>query len=358
MERSIRKIIHIDMDAFFASVEQRDNPGLRGKPVAVGGSERRGVVATASYEARRFGIHSAMPSLTAKRRCPQLIFVRPRFQAYRTVSLQIREIFSEYTDLIEPLSLDEAFLDVTKNKKCMQSATIIARELKQRILRETQLTASAGVSMNKFLAKIASDYQKPDGLTVITPDQALMFIDQLPIEKFFGIGKVTAEKMHKLEIYTGEDLRKWSREQLHRHFGKSGGYYFEVAQNRDNRPVTPHRKRKSLGAERTFRSDMITPTEIRVALTGIAEEVFRRVERAKIMGKTITVKIKFSDFRQITRRTTIHSPVDTFLLLQNISQRLLEKANVVNQPIRLLGISVSNFQHSEEVTEKQLELTF
>ncbi len=346
------------MDAFYAAVEQRDNPELRGKPIAVGGSERRGVVATASYEARKFGVRSAMPSLTAKRKCPALIFVPSRFDVYRSVSKQIRNIFFDYTDLVEPLSLDEAFLDVTVNKKGIQSATLLAKELKQRIKAKTQLTASAGVSINKFIAKIASDFQKPDGLTVIPPEKAVKFIEALPIEKFYGVGKVTAKKMHKLSIYDGADLRRWSKEKLIQHFGKSGNYYFDIAQVLDERPVNPTRIRKSLGAERTFRSDLVSNQDIYSSLKDITEEVMRRMRKANVTGKTVTVKIKFADFRQITRSITIDNVVNSFDKLWELAQKLLLKVNLETNKIRLLGVTLSNFDSGEISTTKQLEMEF
>ena len=346
------------MDAFYAAIEQRDNPALRGKPIAVGGSERRGVVATASYEARKFGVYSAMPSLTAKRKCPSLVFVPSRAAVYREVSKQIREIFFEYTDLVEPLSLDEAFLDVTSNEKQIPSATLLARELKERIRKETKLTASAGVSINKFLAKIASDFQKPNGLTVVPPEKAVPFIEALPIEKFYGVGKVTAKKMHKLSVYNGADLRQWTKEKLIRHFGKSGNYYFDIAHVQDERPVNPARIRKSLGAERTFRSDLVADQDIYTSLKGITEEVMRRMEKANITGKTVTVKIKFSDFRQITRSITVDKVVNSFDKLWELAQTLLLKVDLDTKQIRLLGITLSNFDTGEISTSEQLEMEF
>ncbi|TAE60296.1 MAG: DNA polymerase IV, partial [Bacteroidetes bacterium] len=297
----MRKIIHIDMDAFYASVEQRDNPELRGKPVAVGGASRRGVVAAASYEARKFGVHSAMPSLTAQRLCPELVFVRARFDAYRDVSRQIRSIFHEYTDLVEPLSLDEAYLDVTLNKKEIHSATLIAREIRARIQEETQLTASAGISFNKFLAKMASGMNKPNGMTLIGPEHAETFIEQLPIGKFYGIGERTAEKMKRLGIHTGADLRQWSELDLARRFGKTGRWYYRIARGMDDRGVQPNRVRKSLGAENTFFDDLHTEDQMQAALESIVQKVCERLLQASCSGRTLTLKIKYNDFTQTTR---------------------------------------------------------
>src|SRR5690606_2708567 len=284
-----RKIIHIDMDAFFASVEQRDNPELRGKPVAVGGTSRRGVVAAASYEARAYGVRSAMPTVVARRRCPQLILVKSRFDVYRAVSHQIREIFYTYTDLVEPLSIDEAFLDVTHVKQGPPSATLIAREIKARILKETGLTASAGVSINKFLAKLASDVNKPDGLTVILPEEAEAFVAALPVDRFYGVGPVTAERMRAMGIETGADLRARSEEELRKHFGKAGSHFYRIARALDDRPVRPDRQRKSVGAERTFEEDLIKEADLLKRLEYISAEVARRLERSGTTGRTVTL---------------------------------------------------------------------
>src|SRR5688572_23192976 len=284
------------MDAFFASVEQRDFPELRGKPVAVGGGGPRGVVAAASYEARKYGVRSAMPGSVAKRLCPHLIFARSRFEVYQTVSKQIREIFHRYTDLVEPLSLDEAYLDVTENKFDILSARQIAREIKELIFRETGLTASAGVSFNKFLAKIASAYQKPDGLTVITPEKAEALVESLPIEKFYGIGDVTAAKMHSMGIHTGLELKQLSEAELTKHFGKSGQYYYQISRAIDDRLVNPNRIRKSIGAERTFAEDLTTLTEMEAQLLPLAEEISEYLQQRNDAGRTITVKIKYADF--------------------------------------------------------------
>src|SRR5450631_4026616 len=296
-----RKIIHIDMDAFFASVEQRDNPELRGKPVAVGGSRERGVVAAASYEARAFGVRSALPSVTAKRRCADLIFVTPRIDVYKAVSLQIREIFAEYTPIIEPLSLDEAYLDVTENLKGIASATKIAVHIRAKIRRKTNLTASAGVSYNKFLAKLASDHRKPDGLFVITPKMGPAFVENLPVEKFHGVGPATTAKMNRLGIENGLDLRAQTLPFLRQHFGKSGPYYYWIARGIDERPVRADRVRKSVGAENTFSVDLITFETARDALLPLIDKVWRHCESAGTRGRTVTLKIKYADFQQITR---------------------------------------------------------
>jgi DNA polymerase-4 len=339
----VRKIIHVDMDAFYAAVEIRDNPSLRGKPVIVGGSpESRGVVSTCSYEARKYGIHSAMASANAIRRCPQAIFIRPNFNKYKEASKQIREIFFEYTDLVEPLSLDEAYLDVTVNKKNMPFATGIAREILHKILKKTGLTASAGVSFNKFLAKVASDYKKPNGLTVVTPKNADKFINSLLIRKFFGVGKVTEQKMLKLGIRTGFDLKQKSRKFLHDHFGKSGNYFYDIAHGLDNRPVNPHRERKSIGKERTFAVDMNNRTEMLEFLTGLSKEVSEYMSKHQKRGRTITLKVKFFNFDQITRSVSLTTPTNSATtIMQHIEQLLLE-TEAGQKKVRLLGITLSN----------------
>ncbi|AKD05142.1 DNA polymerase IV [Pontibacter korlensis] len=350
MEQPIRKIIHIDMDAFFASVEQRDNPELRGKPVAVGGSKMRGVVAAASYEARKYGVHSALASKIAAQRCPQLIFVKPRFDVYSAVSRQIREIFFSYTDLVEPLSLDEAYLDVTENKIGMPSASIIAKEIKQRILEETKLTASAGVSFNKFLAKIASDMDKPNGFTLITPDKAEEVVSGLEIEKFHGIGKVTAAKMQSMGILTGADLRLRSEEELVRVFGKVGRYYYHIARAQDEREVQPHRIRKSIGSERTFDEDLSEEDEMLERLQHLAEEVAQDMARLQATAKTVTVKIKYFDFTLNTRSKTYLSEFSSADAIYTIARELLRTPQLPAYPVRLLGISVSSltYQHDRQ----------
>jgi len=355
--KNTRKIIHIDMDAFFASVEQRDNPDLAGKPIAVGGLGNRGVVAAASYEARKYGVFSAMPAKTAKRKCPFLIFVRPRFEQYKNVSNQIRQIFLEYTDLVEPLSLDEAYLDVTTHKKGKPSATLIAKEIKQRIKEETGLTASAGISINKFLAKIASDYKKPDGLFLIKPNDAESFVDELPIEKFFGIGKVTAQKMHNLGISFGKDLKKFSEFELIRWFGKQGSYYYHIARAIDLREVKPNRLRKSVGAENTFEFDLESTNEMKEELLSIAQKLIERIEKAKSYGKTLTLKVKFEDFKQITRSKTNKYEIDNFEQLWELSLEIFEAIDFLNKKVRLLGLSVSNLT-TDKIQGQAVQLTF
>ncbi|WP_435022446.1 DNA polymerase IV [Tundrisphaera sp. TA3] len=339
-----RKIIHVDMDAFYASVEQRDDPGLRGKPVAVGGSRERGVVAAASYEARRFGVRSAMPSVTAKRRCPDLIFVKPRFEVYRAVSLQIRAIFAEYTPLIEPLSLDEAYLDVTENRKAIDSATAIAEEIRARIRKETGLTASAGVSYNKFLAKMASDERKPDGLFVITPKQGPGFVERLPIGKFHGIGPATQARMEALGIRDGADLRDRALSFLQEHFGKSGSYYFGLARGIDERRVSADRVRKSIGAETTFHADLFTAEQAHAALGPLIDKVWSYCEGSTIRGRTATLKAKYSDFQQITRSRTGDAPVASRAQLEAIVEELLEPLFPAPLGVRLLGVTLSSLE--------------
>jgi DNA polymerase IV len=343
-----RKIIHIDMDAFYASVEQRDNPDLRGKPVAVGGSRARGVVAAASYEAREFGVHSAMPSLIAKRKCPDLIFVEPRFDVYRAISLQIRQIFVEYTPIIEPLSLDEAYLDVTKNLKRIGSATKIAEEIRARIRAETELTASAGVSYNKFLAKLASDHRKPDGLFVITPDIGPQFVASLPVRKFHGVGPATAAKMASLGIKTGLDLKAQTLVFLQQHFGKAGAYYYWAARGIDERPVRANRIRKSVGAENTFPVDLFTYEAARDKLREIVDKIWRYCEGSGLRGRTVTLKVKFANFRQITRSRTGQMQIGTRSELEQLGNELLAPLFPVTKGVRLLGISLSSLAAAAE----------
>jgi len=357
MLKTLRKILHIDMDAFFASVEQRDNLDLRGKPVAVGGSRERGVVAAASYEARKFGVKSAMPSSIAARKCPDLIFVKSRFDVYKEVSQQIREIFYEYTDLVEPLSLDEAFLDVTENKRGMNRATDIAREIRQRILEETQLTASAGISVNKFLAKVASDINKPNGQKLIHPTQIDAFTANLEIKRFFGIGKVTAEKLNGMGIHKGADLRKYTRPELVQLFGKSGRYYYHICRGMDDRPVRPNRIRKSVGAERTYSEDLAELKEQLAALRRIAEEVSRRMKQGTYRGKTITLKLRYSDFTTHTRSRSIDHFTDGEEEIYRIAAELLE-SHPREQALRLLGISASNLNTETPTKGGQLTLDF
>jgi DNA polymerase-4 len=336
-----RKIIHIDMDAFYASVEQRDNPALRGKPVAVGGSRERGVVAAASYEARKFGVRSAMPSVTAKRKCPGLIFVKPRFDVYRAVSHQVRDILAEYTPLIEPLSLDEAYLDVTENQMGLSSATEIAEQIRTRIRSETDLTASAGVSYNKFLAKLASDERKPDGLFVITPRMGPTFVETLPVGRFHGIGPVTRAKMERLGICTGGDLKAQSLFVLQQHFGKGGPYYYALARGIDERPVCSDRIRKSIGAETTFNADLFTLDEARVALRPLIAKVWAYCEESTIRGRTVTLKAKYADFQQVTRSRTGEVPLAAQAAIEAIVYPLLESLFPVSKGIRLLGVTLS-----------------
>ncbi|MBN2215227.1 MAG: DNA polymerase IV [Bacteroidales bacterium] len=351
----VRKIIHIDMDAFYASVEQRDNPELKGKPVAVGGYHSRGVVAAASYEARKFGVHSAMSSAVAKIKCPELRFVNPRFDVYRSVSGQIRKIFLEYTDLVEPLSLDEAFLDVTVNKKDIQSATMIAGEIKKKIFEQTGLTASAGISINKFLAKVASDYQKPDGLFVIKPEDAESFVEKLPVEKFYGVGKVTSRKMRQMGIIKGLDLKRFDVQELIRKFGKIGSFYYDMARAIDTRPVEPERVRKSVGAERTFNADLFKMYEIQKELLVIEKILIERLMKTGFKGRTLTLKIKFDNFQQISRSKSYPAPV-RHSMIHRISVELASGVNYANRGVRLLGLAVSN--HPESGQSEQLTLDF
>ncbi len=351
-----RKIIHVDMDAFYASVEQRDNPELRGKPVAVGGARERGVVAAASYEARKFGVYSAMPSVIAKRKCPDLIFVKPRFDAYKAISHQIREIFAEYTPIIEPLSLDEAYLDVTENLKGIISATRIAEEIRARIRAETELTASAGVSYNKFLAKLASDHQKPDGLFVITPAMGPKFVETLPVRKFHGVGPATAKKMAFLEIATGLDLRGQSLAFLQQHFGKAGSYYYWAARGIDERPVRADRIRKSVGAENTFPVDLFTYEAARDALQEIVDKVWRYCDGSGIRARTVTLKVKFANFQQITRSRTGQMQITTRSELEQLGNALLEPIFPVTKGVRLLGVSLSSLGAEETETEQETTL--
>lgn len=353
-----RKIIHIDMDAFYASVEQRDNPELRGKPVSVGGAGLRGVVASASYEARRYGVRSAMPSVTAKRLCPNLIFVKSRFDVYREVSNQIRTIFFEYTDLVEPLSLDEAYLDITDNKMGIESAVQVAEEIRAKILATTQLTASAGVSFNKFLAKTASDINKPNGLKEISRAEAIAFLEELPVKKFHGVGKVTAEKMNRMGIYTGKDLKNLDEIELIRRFGKSGRYYYRIVRAEDQREVNPHRIRKSIGAERTFFEDLTAIPEMKAKLEYIAGVVFRHMQKSDNFGRTITLKMKTADFKIITRSKTFAVEVKALEDIIKISHELLENNQSDIDKIRLLGISISNLAKEQESGGVQLELDF
>ena len=345
------------MDAFYASVEQHDNPTLRGLPIAVGG-EHRGVVAAASYEARKFGVKSAMPSKTAKQKCPQLIFVKPRFHRYKEVSKQIHEIFHEYTDLVEPLSLDEAYLDVTENKKSIDSAKQIAKEIRQKIIEKTGLTASAGISINKFLAKIASDVNKPNGQKTIHPDKMHEFLDELPIERFYGIGKVTANKMHTLHIFKGSDLKKKTVEELEHWFGKSGKYYYQAVRGIHHGEVKPDRTRKSVGVERTFWEDVLDDDQLNEKLQSLSTELAERLIKNELQGKTLTLKIKYNDFTQFTRSLTKESFYQNAEEFLKMSQKLWEQ-RPHNKPIRLLGLAVSNLNtENQKQVSVQLKIPF
>lgn len=350
------------MDAFYASIEQRDNPEYREKPVAVGYGGKRGVVAAASYEARKYGVRSAMASVTALRKCPHLIFVLPRFDVYKSVSGQIMQIFYEYTDKVEPLSLDEAFLDVTSNKKGILSATQIAKEIKQKIYNHTHLNASAGVSYNKFLAKIASDYKKPNGLYVITPEKAEAFIEKLPIERFFGVGKVTAARMNELGIRTGMDLKRWAEIDLVQQFGKAGMMYFQFARGIDEREVESEHVRKSLGAEETFSEDLFEMVDLLSALDQLAREVHRRAEKRNFLAKTITLKIKYADFDVITRSKTVDYYFKKYEQLFDLGKELLFSVeNIEERKIRLMGLTLKNAQteiHSPKNQPVQLAFDF
>jgi DNA polymerase-4 len=355
-----RKIIHVDMDAFYAAVEQRDNPQLRGRPVIVGGDPgSRGVVATCSYEARTFGIHSAMSAARAYLLCPQAIFVRPRFDAYRAVSLQIRELFHEYTDLVEPLSLDEAFLDVTENKPGIEYGTQVAREILQQIHKRTGLTASAGVSYNKFLAKVASDVNKPAGLTVVTPEQAQEFIVELPIRRFHGVGRVTEKRMLARGIATGADLRHCSMEDLQRWFGKSGHYFYNIARGIDNRTVVPNRLRKSIGKETTLNEDCADKGEMMIILAKLAEQVAALLQARGASGLTLTLKVKYDDFQNMTRSHTQGEPIDQAEVMLTLAEQMLAKTEAGARAVRLLGLTVSNLTTDIPFDETaQMELPF
>ncbi len=346
------------MDAFFASIEQRDNPELRGKPVAVGGGGTRGVVASASYEARRYGVRSAMPGITAQRLCPNIIFVRGRFAAYQEASRQIRDIFLDYTDLVEPLSLDEAYLDVTENKKGIHSAMQIAIDIRKRIEAETGLTASAGVSFNKFLAKVASDINKPNGMKTILPEEALDFLAKLPVEKFHGIGKVTAERMKKMGIRTGADLRNFSKVELAQRFGKAGRHYYHIVRAEDNRPVNPHRIRKSIGAERTFFEDVSETAEMKERLVPIIQTVYDHMAKHDNFGRTVTLKMKTPEFKIISRSRSFGGEIRNLEVLQQTTFELLEASRHEVDSVRLLGISVSNLEKEMMGEGMQLEFDF
>jgi DNA polymerase-4 len=352
--RPLRKIIHIDMDAFFASVEQRDDPALRGRPVAVGHGAARGVVAAASYEARAFGVKSALPSVTAMRRCPELMFVPPRFDVYRAVSAQIHAIFAEFTSLIQPLSLDEAYLDVTANECGLPTAWLTAKAIRARILEETGLTASAGISYNKFLAKLASDHRKPNGQFAVTPDMGAGWVETLPVSRFHGIGPVTAGKMKRLGIETGADLRAKSMDFLIDHFGSSAGWYYAIARAQDDRPVNPNRERKSSGSETTFDRDLTEPAEIEAGVLRMANDVWAWCESRQAFGRTVTVKIKFQDFRQITRSKSFSGSVASHDRLRQASLDLIRSIYPLQKGIRLVGVTISNFETATQTrTDEQ-----
>jgi DNA polymerase-4 len=355
----VRKIIHIDMDAFYASVDQRDFPELRGKALAVGGSpDGRGVVAAASYEARKYGVRSAMPSKQALQLCPHLLFTYPRFDVYREVSNQIRAVFLRYTDGIEPLSLDEAYLDVTEDKMQVGSAIEVAKQIKAAIKAELNLTASAGVSVNKFVAKIASDYNKPDGLTFIGPSKVIPFLEALPIEKFFGVGKVTAQKMKSKGIHYGVDLKRFSEEQLQQSFGKSGRFFYHMVRGKDDRPVRPNRITKSISVEDTFETNLSQREDLVKELQVLSENLHRRVTAKKKTGRTVTLKVKFSDFSQVTRSVTELYYMDSFDDIYSRIQNLLDKVDLADKKVRLLGVGLSNFydQDLEKLSNGQLSL--
>lgn len=352
-----RKIIHIDMDAFFASVEQMDNPELRGKPIAVGGSENRGVVAAASYEARKFGVRSAISGVLAKKNCPEIIFVRPRFERYKEISAQIHKIFRDYTDLIEPLSLDEAYLDVTQNKKGNPSASLLAQEIRNRIFNEVGLTASAGISINKFVAKIASDYNKPNGQKTVTPEEVIPFLEVLPIRKFYGVGKVTTEKMYQLGIFTGLELKSKPLEFLEKHFGKSGHYYYNVVRGIHNSEVKSSRIAKSVAAEHTFEVNLSSEIFMLEQLELIANSLERRLKKHNVSGKTVTLKIKYSDFTQQTRSKTLpYFIADKGLILETVKELLYQER--MKDSVRLLGISMSNLNTEVKKAVVAVQLKF
>jgi len=352
----VRKIIHVDMDAFYASVEQRDNPELRGRPVAVGGSRERGVVAAASYEARKFGVRSAMPSVTAKRQCPDLVFVKPRFDVYKAVSQQIREIFAEHTPVIEPLSLDEAYLDVTENIQGIPLARDIALAIRARIKEVTGLNASAGISYNKFLAKLASDHRKPNGQYVISPETGPAFVETLPVGKFHGIGPATAARFNALGIHTGLDIRGQTLAFLEAHFGKAGAYYYWISRGIDERPVRANRIRKSVGAENTFFSDLTEFDAMVAELHPLIDKVWRHCENTGTRGRTVTLKVKFADFEIMSRSRSVNTPVGSRDDLQRLAVDLLEGAMPLPKAVRLLGVSLSSLQNEDDEETPQLDL--
>ncbi len=351
-----KKIIHVDMDAFFASVEQLDNPELKGKPIAVGGGSKRGVVATASYEARKFGVRSAMSGVLAQRKCPHIIFIKPRFERYKEISNKIRNIFYQYTDLVEPLSLDEAYLDVTVNKKENPSASLIAQEIRQQIYDELQLTASAGISINKFLAKIASDINKPNGQKTILPKDVIPFLEQLPIHKFYGVGKATTIKMYENGIHTGFDLKQKSLEELKKLFGKSGNHYYNIVRGIQHSEVKPNRKRKSIATEQTFSKNITSEILMLDPLEKITDDLEQRMKKINAKGKTITLKIKYSDFTQQTRSQTINTFVNTKTEIFPVVKKLLYQERLKNS-VRLLGVSISNL-NTQKTKPSWIQLRF
>ena len=338
-----RKIIHVDMDAFYASVEQRDEPALRGRPVAVGYGARRGVVAAASYEARAFGVHSALPSVTALRKCPELVFVPPRFDAYKAASRQIHAVFAQFADLIEPLSLDEAYLDVTDNPAGLPTAWMTGKAIRARIWETTRLTASAGISYNKFLAKLASGQRKPDGQFAIMPEQGSAFIEALPIAKFHGVGPATAARMHAAGIVTGADLKQWTLDDLIQRFGKAGSWYYQLARGQDDRPVNPDRTRKSSGSETTFDADTSDSARIETGVLAMADDVWAWCDKSGARARTVTIKIKWADFQQITRSRTLSAPVQSRAMLHEVSLGLIRLVLPATRAVRLVGVTLSNF---------------
>lgn len=357
LESSFRKIIHVDMDAFYASVEQMDNPELKGKPVAVGGSGERGVVSAASYEARKYGVRSAMSGVIARKNCPHLIFVPPRFSRYKEISKQVRAIFYEYTDLVEPLSLDEAYLDITVNKKGNPSATMVAEEIRQKIYDRVGLRASAGISYNKFIAKIASDINKPNGQKTIPPEEAIAFLEKLDIKKFYGVGKVTATKMYNLGIFYGKDLKEKTEEYLIKNFGKSGGHYYNIVRGIHHGTVNPNRIAKSVAAEHTFRTNLTSEVFMMERLDTIADELEQRLKKSKLAGKTITLKIKYSDFTQQTRSKTLTYFIkQKAILLETVKELLYQEK--MKDSVRLLGISVTNLNVNTKKKEKVIDVQF
>ena len=356
MTAPLRKIIHIDMDAFFAAVEQRDNPNYRNKPIIVGGKpDTRGVVATCSYEARKYGVHSAMPSSRAYRLCPHAIFVKPKFAAYQEASEHIQKIFHEYTDLVEPLSLDEAYLDVTDSTLFQGSATRLAKAIKQQILSETDLVASAGISYNKFFAKIASDKDKPDGLYLITPEQGFDFVAQLPIGQFHGVGKATEQKMHALGIQIGKDLRQFSLPTLQQHFGKAALFFYQIAQGIDDRKVNPHRVRKSIGTETTYAKDLQEPAEIYQQLSQLFTKALLKVQAKKLYARTLTVKVKYHDFKQITRSLSFKQPIKAAHFNEMVFRKFLQKEAIGENKVRLLGVTLSALEQ-QSLYYRQMDL--